>query len=98
MLFLDTLAEWLFSGVGQAGLAIGLIAVFLYWRRALGLGRVLSTWGGRVVFAVAAVGVLMLSGIIPGLNLARAAELLGDLWAWLTELWPMLREWLEGLL
>jgi len=98
MLFVDTLAEWLFSGVGQAGLAIGLIAVALYWRRALGLGRVLSTWGGRVVFAVAAVGVLMLSGIIPGLNLARAAELLGDLWAWLGELWPMLREWLEGLL
>jgi len=97
-LFVDTLAEWVFSGVGQAGLALALLAVALYWRRALGAGRTVTSWGSRIVFATAAIGALLLAGVIPGLDLARAAGLLGEVWEWLGDLWPMAREWLEGLL
>ena len=98
LLLVDTLADWLFSGVGQAGLALALLAVALYWRRALGAGQTVTSWGSRIVFATAAIGALLLAGVIPGVNLARAAGLLGEVWEWLGDLWPMVREWMEGLL
>jgi hypothetical protein len=95
---LDTIASWVFGGAGQAGLAIALLAVVLYWRRALGLGRLLSTWGGRVVFAAATLGVLLLLGIVPTLDLGRASALAGEAWAAVREVWPTVRAWLEGVL
>lgn len=72
---LETILEWALGDIGQLGIAIALLAALLYWRKMLGLGDVLSTWGGRVAFGLATVGALLILGVIPGLDVERATAL-----------------------
>lgn len=81
MVLADAVA-WLTGGNGRLALGVALLAVALYYRKALGLGRILQTWAGRVAFSAVAVGVLLILGIIPGINVDTAvgyAEQLVDL-------------------
>lgn len=72
--------DWLLNGVlglgvGRIGLVVGLIATALYWHKAQGAAAFLGSWIGKVVFSAVAIGLLMVLGVIPTLDLNRALVL-----------------------
>lgn len=92
------LLEWfLGSTAGQVGLAVGLLAVGLYWRKLIGAGSLMQSWGSRVVFSAVAVGALLLLGVITGVDVARATELGTTAWSGFVDvahrLWEVLASW-----
>lgn len=92
------LVEWIAgSSAGQLGIAIGLIAVVLYWRKATKAGSIVGSIGGRVAFAAATVGVLLLLGVITGLDVELATRLATQTYSWLVELanelWEVVVSW-----
>lgn len=62
--FLQTLLEFFGIGGGQIGLALPLIAIFLYWRKALYGAGVAKGAVSKVVFTCVVVGVLVLAGVL----------------------------------
>lgn len=92
------LVEWFVgSTAGQVGLAVGLLAVGLYWRKLVGAGSAAQSWGSRVVFSAVAVGALLLLGVITGVDVARATEIATMAWSRLVDLaqrlWEVLESW-----
>lgn len=78
--------------VDNRRVALGLLMLVgvVYYRHALGIGRIFQTWAGRIVFSVAVIGIGIILGVIPGLNVERGMlivtevvaagqELVGDL-------------------
>jgi hypothetical protein len=99
MLVIGGVVEWLVgSTAGQVGLAIGLVAVALYWRKLVLAGSAAEAWGGRVAFAAAALGVLLIAGVVTGIDLSRAIDLAVVVWDGLAAIgrwvWEVLRGWL----
>lgn len=63
-------AAWLFGDSGRMVLGFTLLAVALYYRKALGAGRIVQTWAGRATFSAVVIGIALLLGIIPDINVA----------------------------
>lgn len=66
---LDTALNWFTGGGLQTTVIVTLLLAIVYFRKALGLGSVLADWIGRFVFSMAVLLVLLVTGIVPGLNL-----------------------------
>ncbi|WP_254841128.1 hypothetical protein [Natronomonas marina] len=95
---LSELLQWAVgSTAGQIGIAVGLIAVALYWRKLTMAGSTMQSWGGRVAFSAVAVGVLLLLGVISGVDVERATGIAATAGEWLleaaTEIWEVFRSW-----
>jgi uncharacterized membrane protein YraQ (UPF0718 family) len=58
----------------QLGIGVALIATVLYYRKASAAASVVGGVVGKLVFAAAVVGVLLLSGVITGIDVAQASE------------------------
>lgn len=94
---LDVIARWLAgSNAGQIGLAVALIAIVLYWRKVTKAGSAAESVGARIAFAAAAVGVLLLLGVVTGIDVARASSLASEAWLWLGEVFEMVWEVIRG--
>jgi hypothetical protein len=78
----------------NARLAVGiaLLAVALYYRKALGLGSLLQTWAGRAATSAVVLGILLVLGIIPGINVEAAIGYADQLAGVAGDLVPQLRE------
>jgi len=92
----DVISWFVGSTAGQVGLAIGLIAVALYWRKLVGAGSTAQSWGGRVAFSAVAVGVLLLLGVITGVDVSRASDVASTGVEWLLEAGREVWEVLDG--
>jgi hypothetical protein len=66
--FLRPILDGFVNNPGQLGLGIALVASVLYYRKMMSAASLLSTLAGKLVFSAAVVGLLLLSGIIPTLN------------------------------
>jgi hypothetical protein len=62
---------------GQLGIAIPMIALFLYWRKALKVFGVGADMIGKIVIAVVIIGIGIALGVL-NVDVGRAANLLGD--------------------
>lgn len=73
----DQVAALLGLGGLPTAVIVFLAAAVLYVRKALGLGGLLADWASKLMFALVVLIILLLSGVVPTLNLDRAIELVG---------------------
>lgn len=79
MMFLEQILDpvlELFANSGvQTTVVLALAVAVVYFRKALGLGSLLSDWVGKLVFSLVILIFLLLTGIVPGLDVAAAMSL-----------------------
>lgn len=73
---LDSALEWAMGGGGRTTIVLVLLIAVVYFRKALGLGSILADWVGRVIFTLVVFVLLLVTGIVPGVNLDAAMDLL----------------------
>lgn len=89
---LEPLIDGVVANTAQIGLAIACIAVALYWRKATSAASIVTSAGSTIVIAIALIGLLMLSGIVPRLNVDLAVQYATDAWEMLADLLPIATE------
>lgn len=66
--------EWALGTNAQTTVVLTLLILIVYFRKAIGLGSVLADWTGRITFALGVLVVLLVSGIISGIDVGAALE------------------------
>lgn len=74
---LSPVLDFMPAGSVQTTVVLMLLVGVLYFRKALGIGSVLADWVGRVVFTMVVLLGLLITGIIPRVNVDAAASLIG---------------------
>lgn len=72
----DPILELIPTGTVQTTVVLVLLVGVLYFRKALGLGSVLADWAGRVMFSAIVLVILLVTGIVPRINVDAARSLL----------------------
>lgn len=68
------LLEGIVANTGQLGLAVALLASVLYYRKVTGAVSAVGGIMGKLVFSAAIIGVLLLAGVITGIDVAQTIE------------------------
>lgn len=66
---------------GQTTVILVLAVAILYFRKAVGLGSMLADWTGKVVFSLGVLLALLVTGIVPGINVQAAISLAESMWS-----------------
>lgn len=72
---LDPLLGMFTENPTRIGLGVSMLAVAFYYRRLLSLGLMVQNVLAYIVFGFVAVGVLVITGIVPTVNVGIAIEL-----------------------
>lgn len=75
---LQPVLDWF--GVQQVSVVLFIGALVLYSRKGLKLGSLLGDWVGKVTFAAGVILLLLITGIIPGINVDAAVVLVRAIW------------------
>jgi len=67
---LEPILEFVLGGRVQTTVILILLIGVVYFRKALGIGSLLGDWVGKITFTLVVLIVLLVSGIIPGINVS----------------------------
>lgn len=73
---LSPVLEFVLGSNVQTTVVLVLLIAILYFRKALGLGSILADWTGRLIFSLGVLLVLLVTGVIPGINIDALLGLL----------------------
>jgi hypothetical protein len=86
--FATALLERVLDLLGANGIPVTivviLVAVLLYSRKAMAVGSVVADWTSKLMVSVAVLLILLVSGIVTGVNVDRAFELVSLGFDWLS--------------
>lgn len=71
----DSVLGFVGADAAQTSAVLALILIAIYMRRAMGLGSTLSDWTSKLVFTLIVLALLLLTGIVPGINVGAAIGL-----------------------
>lgn len=82
-----------FIGVGglQTTVVLGLLIAVLYFRKALGLGSVLSSWARMVSFSLVVLLGLVLIGVVPKIDVDAGQAAVSTVVEAVRSVWEVLR-------
>lgn len=99
--FAAPLVDRVLAFFGARGVSVSIVlvltALLLYSRKAMLVGAIVADWTSKMMFAVAVLLVLLLLGIVNGVDVGRGIELVSVVLDWALRLLPVVLEAVNGV-
>lgn len=83
---LDRVLAFLGARGVSVSIVLALTAFLLYSRKAMLVGAIVADWTSKLMVSVAVLLVLLISGVVTGVDVGRAFNLVATLFDWLSTL------------